>query len=182
MAGIAKWLRPRIVVPIYVGSNPTVRPIIIRVKRLFFCGKRTPQGEALYMVRAKFLQRLKQFCRGVVQENYFNKWKRKKPRRQNAKCRLKQKFQDNPTVRPIIIRVKRLFFCGKRTPQGEALYMVRAKFLQRLKQFCRGVVQENYFNKWKRKKPRRQNAKCRLKQKFQDNPTVRPISNFFSIF
>ena len=27
MAGIVKWLRPRIVVPIYVGSNPTTRPI-----------------------------------------------------------------------------------------------------------------------------------------------------------
>ena len=27
MAGVAKWLRPRIVVPIRVGSNPTSRPI-----------------------------------------------------------------------------------------------------------------------------------------------------------
>ncbi len=27
MADIVKWLRPRIVVPIYVGSNPTIRPI-----------------------------------------------------------------------------------------------------------------------------------------------------------
>ena len=27
MAGIAKWLRPRIVVPICVGSTPTTRPI-----------------------------------------------------------------------------------------------------------------------------------------------------------
>ena len=28
MAGVAKWLRPRIVVPIRVGSNPTTRPSI----------------------------------------------------------------------------------------------------------------------------------------------------------
>ena len=28
MADIVKWLRPRIVVPICVGSNPTIRPII----------------------------------------------------------------------------------------------------------------------------------------------------------
>ena len=27
MAGIVKWLRPRIVVPIYMGSNPITRPI-----------------------------------------------------------------------------------------------------------------------------------------------------------
>ena len=27
MAGVAKWLRPRIVVPIYMGSNPIIRPI-----------------------------------------------------------------------------------------------------------------------------------------------------------
>ena len=27
MAGVAKGLRPRFVVPIYVGSNPTIRPI-----------------------------------------------------------------------------------------------------------------------------------------------------------
>ena len=27
MAGVVKWLRPRIVVPIYVGSNPISRPI-----------------------------------------------------------------------------------------------------------------------------------------------------------
>ena len=26
MVGIVKWLRPRIVVPIYVGSNPTTHP------------------------------------------------------------------------------------------------------------------------------------------------------------
>ena len=38
MAGIAKRLRPRIVVPICVGSNPTTRPIkylITRVIRYF---------------------------------------------------------------------------------------------------------------------------------------------------
>ena len=29
MADIVKWLRPRIVVPIYVGSNPTIRPIFL---------------------------------------------------------------------------------------------------------------------------------------------------------
>ena len=28
MAGVVKWLRPRIVVPIFVGSNPISRPII----------------------------------------------------------------------------------------------------------------------------------------------------------
>ena len=27
MADVVKWLRPRIVVPICVGSNPTIRPI-----------------------------------------------------------------------------------------------------------------------------------------------------------
>ena len=27
MAGVVKWLRPRIVVPLCVGSNPTTRPI-----------------------------------------------------------------------------------------------------------------------------------------------------------
>lgn len=26
MAGVVKWLRPRIVVPIYMGSNPIIRP------------------------------------------------------------------------------------------------------------------------------------------------------------
>ena len=26
MAGVVKWLRPRIVVPLCVGSNPTTRP------------------------------------------------------------------------------------------------------------------------------------------------------------
>lgn len=30
MAGVAKWLRPRIVVPIFVGSNPITRPIFKR--------------------------------------------------------------------------------------------------------------------------------------------------------
>ena len=42
MAGVVKWLRPRIVVPIFVGSNPISRPIFnIWEKRLlkevFFC-------------------------------------------------------------------------------------------------------------------------------------------------
>ena len=29
MVGIVKWLRPRVVAPVYVGSNPTTHPIII---------------------------------------------------------------------------------------------------------------------------------------------------------
>ena len=28
MVGIVKWLRPRVVAPVYVGSNPTTHPII----------------------------------------------------------------------------------------------------------------------------------------------------------
>ena len=28
MAGVVKWLRPRIVVPIFVGSTPTTRPFL----------------------------------------------------------------------------------------------------------------------------------------------------------
>ncbi len=31
MAGVAKWLRPRIVVPIYMGSNPIIRPIFSNI-------------------------------------------------------------------------------------------------------------------------------------------------------
>ncbi len=27
MVGIVKWLRPRVVAPVYVGSNPTTHPI-----------------------------------------------------------------------------------------------------------------------------------------------------------
>ena len=27
VAGVAKWLRPRIVVPVFVGSSPIIRPI-----------------------------------------------------------------------------------------------------------------------------------------------------------
>ena len=27
VAGVAKWLRPRVVVPVFVGSNPIIRPI-----------------------------------------------------------------------------------------------------------------------------------------------------------
>ncbi len=40
MAGVVKWLRPRIVVPLCVGSNPTTRPIkrpITFVIGLFIC-------------------------------------------------------------------------------------------------------------------------------------------------
>lgn len=32
MAGVAKWLRPRIVVPVFVGSSPIIRPIFPLVK------------------------------------------------------------------------------------------------------------------------------------------------------
>ena len=50
MADIVKWLRPRIVVPICVGSNPTIRPIF----------KKAPGGAFLlgmirvFRVRTKF--------------------------------------------------------------------------------------------------------------------------------
>ncbi len=27
MVGVVKWLRPRVVAPVYVGSNPTIHPI-----------------------------------------------------------------------------------------------------------------------------------------------------------
>lgn len=39
MAGVAKRLRPRIVVPICVGSNPITRPIKKRphLRGLFYC-------------------------------------------------------------------------------------------------------------------------------------------------
>lgn len=46
MAGVVKRLRPRIVVPICVGSNPTARPIFqkSRLKRLFFSVQKSFQG------------------------------------------------------------------------------------------------------------------------------------------
>ena len=55
MAGVVKRLRPRIVVPICVGSNPTARPIFqkSRLKRLFFSWgllvqlKKLPEGSLL---------------------------------------------------------------------------------------------------------------------------------------
>ncbi len=31
MVGIVKWLRPRVVAPVYVGSNPTTHPINVGV-------------------------------------------------------------------------------------------------------------------------------------------------------
>ena len=38
MAGVVKWLRPRIVVPLCVGSNPTTRPIkkVLAFAKTFF--------------------------------------------------------------------------------------------------------------------------------------------------
>lgn len=39
MAGVVKWLRPRIVVPICVGSNPTTRPTKKEPKGSFFIVK-----------------------------------------------------------------------------------------------------------------------------------------------
>ena len=33
MVGIVKWLRPRVVAPVYVGSNPTTHPILILIYR-----------------------------------------------------------------------------------------------------------------------------------------------------
>ena len=41
MAGIVKWLRPRIVVPLCVGSNPTTRPIYKTSSEVFFVGIQT---------------------------------------------------------------------------------------------------------------------------------------------
>ena len=37
MVGIVKWLRPRVVAPVYVGSNPTTHPILslIGMRRIF---------------------------------------------------------------------------------------------------------------------------------------------------
>jgi hypothetical protein len=32
MVGIVKWLRPRVVAPVYVGSNPTTHPIYTAMK------------------------------------------------------------------------------------------------------------------------------------------------------
>ena len=32
MVGIVKWLRPRVVAPVYVGSNPTTHPIKFQSK------------------------------------------------------------------------------------------------------------------------------------------------------
>ena len=39
MAGIVKWLRPRIVVPLCVGSNPTTRPIFLNTESIIEIGE-----------------------------------------------------------------------------------------------------------------------------------------------
>ena len=64
MAGVVKWLRPRIVVPLCVGSNPTTRPII-KISTLYGClfyfcdWDENPTKRSLVWVRAQAEQRLK---------------------------------------------------------------------------------------------------------------------------
>ena len=36
MVGIVKWLRHRVVAPVYVGSNPTIHPTEKRLAKVFF--------------------------------------------------------------------------------------------------------------------------------------------------
>ncbi len=43
VAGVAKWLRPRVVVSVFVGSNPIIRPI--------FLNKRPVKGSKHYQQR-----------------------------------------------------------------------------------------------------------------------------------
>lgn len=55
MADIVKWLRPRIVVPICVGSNPTIRPIFKKhLRELFLYNKKdiNKENESLKDVKA----------------------------------------------------------------------------------------------------------------------------------
>ena len=60
MAGVVKWLRPRIVVPLCVGSNPTTRPIkkVLAFAKTFFIW--VCEGEnALFVGSAQAEPRLK---------------------------------------------------------------------------------------------------------------------------
>ena len=68
MADIVKRLRPRIVVPICMGSNPIIRPIkylmafVIRYFIMSVNRDENPQNaEAFFMVRARSEQRVKDF-------------------------------------------------------------------------------------------------------------------------
>ena len=59
MAGVVKWLRPRIVVPLCVGSNPTTRPIkkTVTFVTVFFISvmrMRSHQMRSICGVRADF--------------------------------------------------------------------------------------------------------------------------------
>ncbi len=72
MAGVVKWLRPRIVVPICMGSNPISRPIIKKLQfGVFFVLKE--DGDENPSVRYKANRRNKvrtsePVCEGVAVE------------------------------------------------------------------------------------------------------------------
>ena len=59
MAGVAKWLRPRIVVPIFVGSNPITRPIYKKTSiEVFFNVYISTQNEIQNTIYGKIDKRI----------------------------------------------------------------------------------------------------------------------------
>lgn len=89
MAGVVKWLRPRFVVPIFVGSSPIIRPIkknpyILRV--LFYYelvwGREPSNAKHCSKVRARV-------SRGIPRQNRTFVWT---PFNANE--------QDSPIIRP----------------------------------------------------------------------------------
>ena len=99
MAGVVKWLRPRIVVPIFVGSNPISRPIFKLLNGSFFAGMRTQQSES--SVKGSSANELRAEVLSLEQAMLVKR---------NTVDPLNASEQDNPISRPIFKLLNGSFF------------------------------------------------------------------------
>ena len=123
MADVVKRLRPRIVVPLCVGSNPIIRPIkkTVTLVTVFFIMqnyevlKNPYQSQDWSLGSSASELRLECFC----------VWTKSK--KQNTELPLNANEQDNPIIRPILRPLKRSFLMftnGMRTLSGWECYNV----------------------------------------------------------